>query len=191
MLWSLVLPFQVAFVLSIGVAVLGFYVARRYRKSRVGSVAAGIVVAGSAFVPLCILVYYATSPFRFGRFQADDTNSVRLAQVRQYLPPNATDIDMITTTHQHHVRFRVSERQLIAWMNKLWNTAGTASPMLRNEAAFGELSKGDDAPELVRLGMNPATDYMYFEGPYQGDWGGPTLWYDPAAETAWQDVGYW
>ena len=151
----------------------------------------GALVAGLLFIPLFLIAFYSTSPFRFGRFQADNTESVRFDQVRQYLPPNATEIDMITASNQHHVRFRISKSELTAWMNRLWDIAGQHSPMPRNEAAFGTASNGDDAPELIRLGMDPEAQYMLYEGPYQGDWGGPTLWYDPKTEVAWQDVGYW
>ena len=191
MLWSLVLPVQVAFFCSIGVVVLAFYVARRNGKSRLVAANLGILIAGIAFFPLCILAHYSTSPFRFGRFQAADTDSVRLARVREYLPSDATEIDMITTKHHHHVRFRVAKGQLNAWMNRLWDSAGQHSPMSWTEAAFGVVSKGDDDPELVGLGMDPNADFMHFEGPYQRDWGGPTLWYDSESETAWQYVGYW
>jgi hypothetical protein len=191
MLWSLVLPFEITIGLSIGVIGLAFYTARRYGKRLVVSMMAGLLVAAIAFIPLFILANYVTSPFRFGRFRAADVESVRFAQVQDYLPPNASDIDMITTTHHHHVRFRISEKQLITWMESLWDVAGQRSPMTRSEAAFGVVSKGGDDPEFVKLGMSPNSDFLLFEGPFQQDWGGPTLWYDSKAETAWQYVGYW
>ena len=188
MLWFVVLPFLITIGLSAGLILVVYFVARRKHVSRMMGAFTGILVAAVAFVPLCILVY--TSPFRFGDFHAADTASVRFTQVRHYLPPSATDIDMITTPQHHHVRFCVSKKQLLAWMKRLWEVEGKYSPIPRSEAVFGRLTKGDDHPGFARLEMNPGSDFMYFEGPYRRNWGGPTLWYDTNSETAWQFVAY-
>ena len=191
MFWSLVLPIQIAVALSAILTVVVYMVARHQIASRALCTMLGVVIAGMTFVPVCLLVYVIASPLRFGHFESPDTESVRLEHVRQYLPPSATNIAMITTPHHHHVRFQVAQPQLVTWMNGLWDVAGQHSPMPRSEAAFGELTSGDNDLEFHTLGMNPDAEFMKFEGPYQGDWGGPTLWYDSESETAWQYVGYW
>lgn len=191
MLWSIVLPSKIAVGLSLGVIALAFYVARRCKNGPFASLMIGFLVSAFAFVPVLMLADYATSISRFGRFQAADVESVRFAQVQRYLPPEASDIEMITTTHHHYVRFRIPEKQLLQWMESLWAVAGPHSPMTRSEAAFGEVSNGEDEPEFVTLGMDPSSDFLLFEGPFQQDWGGPRLWYDSKSETAWQYVGYW
>lgn len=151
-----------------------------------------LVLTGVAFVPVCMAAYFLTSPFRFGQFSADDWNSVRFSRVQAYLPPSATQIDMITTPHHHHAKFKVKQAELVDWMNTLWIRHGTRSPMTRTEAAFASPETHDhDDKTFRRLGMPTDRDFLKFEGPYQGDWGGPTLWFDPQSGTAWQYVGYW
>ena len=123
MLWSVVLPFKITAGLSLGVIALAFYAARRRRNGLTASLMIGILVSAIAFIPLFILTNYVASPFRFGRFQAADVESVRFAQVQDYLPPGASDIEMITATHHHYVRFRIPEKQLLQWMESLWAVA--------------------------------------------------------------------
>lgn len=191
MLWSFVLPFKITVGFSLGVIAIAFYATRRRRKGLISSLMVGLLISAIAFIPLFMLIDYVISPYRFGQFQATDVESVRFAQVQDYLPPDASDIEIITTTHHHYVRFRIPEKQLREWMESLWAVAGSYSPMTRSEAAFGEVSRGSEKPEFSRLGMAPRSNFLLFEGPFQQDGGGPTLWYEPESETAWQYVGYW
>lgn len=190
MLWSIVFPFQVAFCLSVGVALLVFLISRRLRSKVFGAAVTGIV-AGVSFAPLWFASHVTTYPFRFGRFQAANAASVRQSQVRDFLPPGATDIEMITTTHNHHVRFQIPETELVGWMNEFWDRADEYSLFSRAESAFGDISQGPSDPDFASMGMKSSRRYKLFEGPYRGNAGGPTLWYDPESETAWQEVGYW
>ena len=192
MLWWAVSPFLIACLLSPLLAIATLILARKRGMRWLYSVVLSVVLSVISFIPLCIVAYVIMSPFRFGEFHADNFDSVAFPRVQVYLPQSASDITMVTNSHNHHTRFTISENDLNKSIESLWGTHGKRSPMTRGESAFADPVVYDgDNPTLRHLGLSSGQSCLHYEGPYQGDWGGPTLWYDPVSQTAWQRVGYW
>lgn len=192
MLWWAVTPFLIACALSLALLISVAVVSRRRGVRWAYTLLLIVLIPAAAFIPFCVGTYVAISPFRFGEFHADDFESVGFSQVQVYLPRSAHDITMINTPSNHHTKFKVSPKDLDDWMDSLWVSHGKRSPLSRDEAAFAEPTIYDrDKPILRRLGLTKGQEYLLYEGPYQGDWGGPTLWYSQETQTAWQRVGYW
>ncbi len=129
---------------------------------------------------------------RFGTYQYSTFADVDDFRVERYLPTNAHDITLNKYAMGHRARYSISESNLTAYLDDLWDKHGEYSASSREKLHDGVPVSGESfAHYFDELGWPSFDNAMELHSPIQGDGGGATYYFDPATDIAYHIAGYW
>ena len=192
MLWPIILPFQVTCVVFVGAVALltGLAPALKWKRRR--TVVFASLLACVAFIPSCVGIMTVIDSQRFGTFHYDSFADVNDFRVERYLPTKARNIILHKYAPGHRAKYSISETDLTAYVDHLWEICGKYSAYKREELN----DRTDATPEMFELEYGdldspPLESTIVLHSPVESDGGGATYFYDRITGTAYQCAGYW
>ena len=115
-------------------------------------------------------------------------------QIQPSLPPQATEISIVSERGGHYARYKVAEADFMKFLDKLWETKKDSSAHHRDNMA-GE-GKPANRELMVRLfkaaaGWEPLDNAVTYFSPSKRSGAMTTYYYDRDAGIAYHDTGYW
>ena len=117
MLWFIVQPVKITFLLVGGVVVLSTACAPLVGWRRSRTLLWTGVIGFLLFVPSCQGVMKIMDKSRFGGFAYTDFESVDNERVARWLPPSSSDITAYCRSNGHDARFNVARDDLVSWFS--------------------------------------------------------------------------
>ena len=113
-------------------------------------------------------------------------------RIQPWLPPQATDISLISERNGHYARYKVEEDHFIKFIHGLWEADNGQSAHKRGE--FGEGQFGNPASiakRFKKLGKEPTGKFRVYCSPSKRSAAMTTYFYNRETGIAYQDRGYW
>lgn len=194
MLWPLILPVQLTFVLLAVIFFAAVYVGQ-LRKWRQGRLVAGLFIGMPLmFIPSCLVVTTSVNHFRFGMFWYPDFASIQDFRIERYMPPAAADIHVYKhySGNGYRASFRIAKADLDAWHNMCWQSHGQDSV---NERPEVDIAKSADVEDFnhcfAEFKWSQPKDLTVYQGPVAGNGASYTIWYSPSDQMAFLTSCYW
>ena len=114
-------------------------------------------------------------------------------RIKPWLPPQATEISLLSERGGHFARYKVAEADLMAFLDKLWEAKKDSSAHQRDEM-HGEGEPADREGMVRRFkaaGWEPLDKAVVYYSPSKGSGAMTTYYYDREAGIAYHDRGYW
>ena len=113
-------------------------------------------------------------------------------RIERFLPPAALNITLEKTFIGHRAKYKISESELKAYVDGLWDTYGKYSAVLRSNLNDGEPVKTEEIEPNFR-GLNwPSMDNaVKYHSPVERDGGGATYYFEPTTGVTYHRAGYW
>lgn len=192
MLWPVVLPFQITACVFVAVVVCATILAPIIKWKRLKTFLGVSIFSMLAFVPSCAGIMHVIDAQRFGVFEYATFGDVNDFRVERYLPPVARDITLDKYAQGFRARFTITQAELDAFLDQLWDKYGERSAVPRGgmwsmeivDANAHELYYGD----LDWSHLENATESF---GPSAANGAGFSIWYSAAEQLAYQRAGYW
>lgn len=114
-------------------------------------------------------------------------------RIKPWLPPQATEISVLSDRGGHLARYKISEADLMKFLDQLWEAKKDSSAHKR-EMMSGE---GDPAKQRTMnifskvAGWEPLENATTYYSPSKGSGAMTTYHYDREAGIAYHDAGYW
>jgi hypothetical protein len=188
MFWSAILPFKITVAMTVIVVVMATVLSPRWRVRRSRMLAWSLLIACLAFVPSCVMIQAAVDLVRFGEFHYDEFDDIHDWRVERYLPDAARDITLVKSGSGFLARFTIDQASLDDWNARMWKLyeAEIGRPRPAEDDVLGDPDRKFD-----ELGWQQLQDFVEYAGPYELDWGGPSIWYSPTEQLAYEWCGYW
>ncbi len=155
----------------------------------------GCVLAALVTMALGALGLYlgARTWIGFGESSHATPADISQAHVVRCLPPGATDITLHQELSGHVARYEVSETELLAFLDVLWELDAGQSAHERDEmGGEGEPTKPKRiASRFAAFGWEPLANAVTYHGPSKPSGAMTTYYVDAAAGVVYHDSGYW
>ena len=125
------------------------------------------------------------------RFQA--VAEIADSRIKPWLPPQATEISLLSERGGHFARYKVSEDHFMEFLDGLWEADEGNSAHKRDEM-YGEGEPTDPermARRFQAAGWEPLEKAVVYHSPSKGSGAMTTYYYDREAGIAYHDRGYW
>lgn len=192
MLWPIVLPAKITFWVLSGLVAIIVTISPVFGLKRgMAALVAGIL-ACVVFIPSCTAVMSIVDARRFGVFHYDTYAEVDDFRIERFLPPGARDITLDKFSMGHRARYSISESELRAYVDGLWQQYGEYSAIPRDELNDGSAVTYDDFGSWFDgLDWEPMETAIQFRSPVEEDGGGATYLFDVESEVVYHGAGYW
>ncbi len=192
MLWPLILPFKIAFWLLAGLVAIVTILAPSLKWKRGKTFAIALLLAIVAFIPSCTGIMAIVDSQRFGLFQYDSFAQVNDERIERYLPTQARNITLEKYAAGHRARYSISESDLMAYVDGLWDQYGEYSATERDDLDDGaKVSPESFDLYFGDLGWPVLENAIELNSPREGDGGGATYFLDRSGGTVYHFAGYW
>jgi hypothetical protein len=192
MLWPIVLPVQLTFLIMLAMIVISTLLAVALKWKRIPVFVGSVALAFVAFIPSCTGIMSVLDARRFGVFQYATYGDVQDFRIYRYLPISARSITLEKTAMGHRAKYSITEAEMRDYVDWLWRECGEGSAIARSDLEEGESVKPDEIEHQFReLGWPPLTNAIRFHSPVQGDGGGAEYFLDVSSSTAYHRAGYW
>lgn len=192
MLWPIILPFKITACVLLALIVLATLASPLVKWRRAPTFFVVTLLSFFAFIPSCATVMHFVDAKRFGVFDYASFNDVDDFRVERYLPPAATSITVDKYAQGFRARFTISQTQLDAYLDSVWDSYGDRSVVKRREMSSMDIV---DAESHVLyygdLGWPHLEDATEFFGPTAANGAGFSVWYSPSKGVAYQRGSYW
>ncbi len=114
-------------------------------------------------------------------------------RIKPWLPPQATEISLLSERGGHFARYKVAEADFMNFLDGLWEADKGSSAHKRDEMA-GEGEPGNPesiAKRLKTVGQEPLGNFRVYYSPSKRSSAKTTYFYDREAGIAYHDRGYW
>ena len=113
-------------------------------------------------------------------------------RIKPWLPPQATEISLLSERNGHYARYKVEEDHFMKFLDGLWEADKGRSAHKRDEMGEG----GPGSPEriaerLKTVGKEPLGNFRVYYSPSKQSAAMTTYFYDREAGIAYHDRGYW
>jgi hypothetical protein len=114
-------------------------------------------------------------------------------RIKPCLPPQATEISLLSERSGHFARYKVAEADLMTFLDKLWEAKKDSSAHKRDEMhGEGEPANRERmARRFKAAGWEPLDKAVVYYSPSKGSGAMTTYYYDREAGIAYHDTGYW
>ena len=114
-------------------------------------------------------------------------------RIKPWLPPQAIEISLLSERGGHFARYKVSEADLIKFLDKLWETKKESSAHQRDSMhGEGEPAKRETmAKRFKAAGWEPLENATTYYSPSKASGAMTTYYYDREAGIAYHERGYW
>jgi hypothetical protein len=192
MLWPILLPLEVTFLLLAGIVVAMTLMAPLLKWKRGKTFLIAALLGSVAFIPSCAAIMTTLDKHRFGVFEYSSYDEVDDFRVERYLPPTSTDITLEKSASGFRAKFRIKESDLIAYLDDLWSRYGDRSAVTRAESPNGSVVNPDEFKlRFGDLGWPPLLDAHEYRGPVARNGAGFSIWYSKSKGLAYECAGYW
>ncbi|MCA9238646.1 MAG: hypothetical protein KDA37_00525 [Planctomycetales bacterium] len=189
MLWPVVLPAEITFWTLVGLVLVATLAARTKRGA---AFALASLLAVFAFVPSCIGIQAIVDARRFGTFEYDDYSRVQDFRVERYLPPAAEKITLKKHPQGYVAKYEISESELAAYLDGLWERYGHLSASTRDQLDDGTtVSYESFALSFQAVDWPPLKSATSYHSPVESDGGGASYYFDVESGVVYQHAGYW
>ncbi len=192
MLWTLVLPFKITFSLLAALVVIATAIAPALKWKRGKTFLISALAACLAFIPLFAGVMAFIDTQRFGVFEYATFDDVNDFRVERYLPPAATKITLDKYPQGFRARYTITEPDLIAYLDDIWERYGDQSAVKRGE--MHSVSVVDRESHELRfgdLGWPPLDAAIEYHSPVASNGAGFSVWCSPQEGVAYERARYW
>lgn len=128
-----------------------------------------------------------------GRHSFERVAEIADPRIKPWLPPQATEIALVSERGGHFARYKVGEREFLAFVDQLWE-AGKDESAHEREAMSGEREPAK-ADQMVRrfgnLKWEPLENAVIYYSPSKSNGAMTTYYYDRKVGIAYHDRGYW
>ena len=192
MFWPIVLPFKITACILLALTVLVTLAAPLMKLRRTPAFFGALLLSLLAFVPSCAAIMGIVDQKRFGVFDYATFNDVNDFRVERYLPPAASDITVDKYAQGFRARFSISQTELDAYLDSVWDSYGDQSVVERGEMSVMDIVDSE-SHELIYgdLGWPHLEDATELYGPTAGNGAGFSVWYSPTKGVAYQRGSYW
>jgi hypothetical protein len=192
MLWPIVLPAEVTFVVLAVLVAAATVLAPRFRATRGGTLALSTLTALLVFLPSCTVVMNLLDRHRFGVFSYADFAAVDDFRVERFLPEAATEITVEKYPQGYRAKFHIGQQSLDEWFEQVWKKYGSLSSTARVPVDPGrKVETKYVESRFDKLNWPIPADLVEYEGPRAANGAGFTLWYSVSEGVAFQHAGYW
>ena len=193
MLWPILLPLKITLAMAIAYVAIATAIAPRWKWKRSKAFIVTTLVACLGFAPSCAVVTWMVDRVRFGEFHYVDASAVQDFRAQRWLPLAATDITMWSYPNGYHAKYRISEADLIAYIDSLWKEYGTQSAAKRDELRNNNdlVAREEIQSWFQGTGWQLPAQATLRYGPVEPDGGGAHYYFDSEAGVAYQHTGYW
>jgi hypothetical protein len=192
MLWPIVLPFQITSLVLLALIVLATLAAPLLKWRRLPTFVGVLVFSLIAFIPSCVGIMNVVDSRRFGVYNYQTFNEVKDFRVERYLPSAARDITVDKYAQGFRARFTITQAELDAYMDEVWNSYGKWSVVKRGEmSAMALIDRQSHELRFGDLGWDYLDDATEIYGPTAGNGAGFSIWYSPSKRVAYERGGYW
>lgn len=116
MLWSLILPFEIAVLASLIAVCIVTFILKLCRQSLFMSLVVGVSVGGFVFFPAFSQASKHLDKLRFGQFHCATVKELPTEKVAFFMPPLAESIDLDATELGHRAKFKIRREDLVSWV---------------------------------------------------------------------------
>jgi hypothetical protein len=114
-------------------------------------------------------------------------------RIKPWLPPQATEISLLSERNGHYARYKVEEDHFMKFLDGLWEADKGRSAHKRDRmAGEGEPANRERmARRFKAAGWEPLDNAVTYYSPSQPSGAMTTYYYDREAGIAYHDTGYW
>jgi hypothetical protein len=113
-------------------------------------------------------------------------------RIKPWLPPQATEISLLSERNGHYARYKVEEDHFMKFLDGLWEEDKGRSAHKRDEMSEGETGNPESiAKRLKTVGQEPLGNFRVYFSPSKGSSAMTTYYYDRESGIAYHDRGYW
>jgi len=113
-------------------------------------------------------------------------------RIKPWLPPQATEISLLSERNGHYARYKVEEDHFMKFLDGLWEADKGKSAHKRDEMGEGEPGNPKSiAKRLKTVGQEPLGNFRVYHCPSKRSAAMTTYYYDREAGIAYHDRGYW
>ena len=113
-------------------------------------------------------------------------------RIKPWLPPQATEISLLSERNGHYARYKVEEDHFMKFLDGLWEADKGSSAHKRDERAEGKPGSPESiAKRLKTVGQEPLGNFRVYYSPSKRSAAMTTYYYDREAGIAYHDRGYW
>ena len=129
---------------------------------------------------------------RFGVFAYSTFAVVQDFRVERYLPPVATNITVDKYAQGFRAKFTITQAELDAFMDDLWDKHGDQSTVARGERPARDSIDADFHSHVYGdLGWDHLANATEVFSPTAGNGAGFSIWFSAEKNIAYQHAGYW
>jgi hypothetical protein len=114
-------------------------------------------------------------------------------RIKPCLPPQATEISLLSERNGHYARYKVAEADFMRFLDGLWVADKGNSAHKRDEmhGEGGPANREGMARRFKAAGWEPLDNAVVYYSPSKGSGAMTTYYYDREAGIAYHDTGYW
>ena len=193
MFWMITLPAQITFVLL--VACVFFVTARApaYQWNQNKTFLISSLLSLLAFIPSCAGIMFLVDEVRFGHFEYATYADIKDLRGERHLPRSATAIQMDLQANGYRAQYHISQEDLHAYLDSLWEKSGAHSTVPRQEIADATMLVPEAEIERAfgDLGWKPLQNAVRHRSPISSRGSGSAYFFDPQANIVYQRTNYW
>lgn len=127
-----------------------------------------------------------------GEHRFDTVAEVLDRRIKPWLPPQATEILLLSERNGHFARYKVDESHFIRFLDELWEADNGKSAHKRSEMDEGELSSPERIMRRMKVAGNEALgNFRIYHSPSKASAAMTIYYYDRKTGIAYHDRGYW
>ena len=192
MFWPIVLPLTITCCLLAAFIALMTALAPILKWKRGTLFGLSLLLALIVLIPSCLGIMSLMDSRRFGTFQYSTYADVKDFRVERYLPTSARNITLNKLASGHRAKYSISETELMAHLDRLWDESGERSSISRDDMNDGVRVPAESIEHIFKdLGWPSFYKAIKLHSPVQRDGGGATYYFDPISGTVYHRAGYW
>lgn len=189
MIWSLILPAQLAVLITGIVMLVTFLICLSKSRSMVTTFTIPVGTGIMAIVPVFFITWPIVDYFRFGDFQYNAVDQIGEPLVKSFFPPDAKDILLYSRTNKLTAWYRTEEESIRRKVDKLWKKrkSNRATPYVNFQN--GRIQKGKKFQETSDQALKD--NILVLETPIDSGGGPFIIYFDKKNKIAYHDHLYW
>jgi hypothetical protein len=192
MLWPIVLPFKLTFliILTVVTSLTLLSPLLKWKQSKVFGISFGLSCI--LFIPTCAGIATLLDPYRFREFKYESVGDINDFRAERYLPPLAYDITIMKNVAGNRSKYSISENDLHKYIESLWVQFGHKSAVSREDLDRTISVTEEEIRNLFGdLGWPILRGAVELNSPMEGDGGGATYFFHKESEIVYQRTSYW
>jgi hypothetical protein len=127
-----------------------------------------------------------------GRHSFQTAAEIADPRIKPWLPPQATEISLLSERNGHYARYKVKEEQFMKFLDALWEADKGKSAHKRDERDEGDRGNPERIAKLLDADEEePPGQFRVYYSPSKASAAMTTYYYDRESGIAYHDRGYW